>query len=219
MTALPRLLCHTRASPILPSISNHWWRRRQMSNVAKSHEYNGASSKWANLPVHSSLIVYVTLLLDILRNVFVLAPSNSISLLCEMNFGEQLSHGGAPLSKAGFNSELKAIEQEYNKHYEAQTDLKTFHSLRPSTGLNTVRRLVLQSIYHHGDEIICLWVIKVFLQKIIFMKSEKQKPFHQDQKIKRLNWSYNTQQHDIILNNIKIITIGKMLPTLTQTQL
>lgn len=32
---------------------------------------------------------------------------------------------------------------------------------------------------------ICLWVINIFLQKIIFMKSnqQKQKQFHQDQKI------------------------------------
>lgn len=56
----------------------HRWRRWQMSNVAKSHEYNGASSKWANLATHSSLIVYVTLLLDILRNVFVQPPWNSL---------------------------------------------------------------------------------------------------------------------------------------------
>lgn len=37
-------------------------------------------------------------------------PSNLTTLLlCEINFREPLSYGGAPLSKAGFNSELNAM--------------------------------------------------------------------------------------------------------------
>lgn len=68
-------------------------------------------------------------------------PSNLTTLLLsEINFGEPLSRGGAPLSKTGVNSESnahcteRAIEPGYNQHYDAQTDLKPFLSPGPNTG-------------------------------------------------------------------------------------
>lgn len=107
-----------------------------MSSITKAASTTGLfisrRKKTANLSVYSSpLIVSVSLLLFISRNVFVL----SLSLLCEINFcgAEKNREQGRlqfPINRFVHHAE-KELEQESNKYREAQTDLKSFYSPEP----------------------------------------------------------------------------------------
>lgn len=91
--------------------------------------------KRANLSIHSSppsLFLSLSLLLCISRNVFVL----SLSLLCEINFVQQsCAVVVAPLSKAGFNPQQKALLNALRRRWSSNL----VSIVRPKLTLNYFR--------------------------------------------------------------------------------